>query len=443
VHRREGSKVHLAVDTLGHLLALHVTPADDQDRAQVAALAQAVQEATGGSVGLAFVDQGYKGEQPATEAASHAIRLEVVKLADAKRGFVLLPRRWVVERSFGWTARFRRLARDYFAKIGSFICRMTAGSWASRVGAWTRGVIHKRHASPCDGRRVVRIHRSEQSGREERSTVAVVLGIDAAWTPGHPSGVALLRLQESGWTCLAVAPSYDAFVALARDEPVDWGRRFHGSIPDAQRLLGATERLSGGEYPAVVAVDMPLAMTPIVGRRRADDQVSREFGSRQCGTHSPTRERPGGVGSSLLAGFMGAGYPLATTVTEPGTAPRVVEVYPHTTLLTLLSANRRVPYKVAKTRRYWPALDATARRERVTVELCRTLEGLRRHIAGIPLTAADFGRSPTMAGLKTLEDALDALVCGWVAVEYLGGRVRPLGDDTAAIWVPEPPSGVS
>lgn len=111
--RRKGSKVHLAVDTLGHLLALHVTAADEQDRAQVALLAEQVQEATGYSVEVAFVDQGYTGEQAAEDAAAHNIRLEVVKLPDAKRGFVLLPRRWVVERSFAWLSRFRRLARDY------------------------------------------------------------------------------------------------------------------------------------------------------------------------------------------------------------------------------------------------------------------------------------------------------------------------------------------
>ncbi len=111
--RRKGSKVHLAVDTLGHLLAAHVTAADDQDRAQVAELAAAVQEATGETVEVAFVDQGYTGEPPAKAAAAQGIRLEVVKLPQAKRGFVLLPRRWVVERSFAWAARCRRLARDY------------------------------------------------------------------------------------------------------------------------------------------------------------------------------------------------------------------------------------------------------------------------------------------------------------------------------------------
>lgn len=111
--RKKGSKVHAAVDTLGHLLALHVTPATEQDRAQVGGLAEAVQEATGESVELAYVDRGYAGEEPAEEAEARGIRLEVVKHPGAKKGFVLLPRRWVVERSFAWAARFRRLAKDY------------------------------------------------------------------------------------------------------------------------------------------------------------------------------------------------------------------------------------------------------------------------------------------------------------------------------------------
>jgi transposase len=95
--RKRGSKVHTAVDTLGDLLAL----------------AAAVQEATGETVELAYADQGYTGEQPATDAAAHGIHLVVVKHPTGRRGFVLLPKRWIAERSFAWKTRFRRLVRDY------------------------------------------------------------------------------------------------------------------------------------------------------------------------------------------------------------------------------------------------------------------------------------------------------------------------------------------
>jgi transposase len=111
--RKRGSKVHMAVDTLGNLLAVHITPANEQERAQVQELAQQVQHVTGQTVKLAFADQGYTGDAAAQAAREEGIELQVIKLPEAKKGFVLLPRRWVVERSFGWLNRFRRLARDY------------------------------------------------------------------------------------------------------------------------------------------------------------------------------------------------------------------------------------------------------------------------------------------------------------------------------------------
>src|SRR5215216_731523 len=110
---KKGSKVHAAVDTLGHLLALRVSPANEDDRKEVGKLSEEIQQATGETVELAYVDQGYTGERAAEAAYSHGINLEVVKHQGAKRGFVLLPRRWVVERDFAWATRFRRLVKDY------------------------------------------------------------------------------------------------------------------------------------------------------------------------------------------------------------------------------------------------------------------------------------------------------------------------------------------
>jgi transposase len=118
--RRKGSKVHAAVDTLGHLLALKVTPANAQERDQVGQLAAQVKKATGDKVKILYADQGYTGQAPKEEAAQVGMELVVVKLAEARRGFVLLPKRWVVERSFAWAARFRRLARDYERLPGTF-----------------------------------------------------------------------------------------------------------------------------------------------------------------------------------------------------------------------------------------------------------------------------------------------------------------------------------
>lgn len=98
-HRRtKGSKVYVAADTLSHPLA---------------ALTAAIQEAAAYFVDEAFVDQGYTGEAPAVAADLAGIRLDVVKLPEAMGIFVLLPRRWVVERRFTWATWFRRLAKVY------------------------------------------------------------------------------------------------------------------------------------------------------------------------------------------------------------------------------------------------------------------------------------------------------------------------------------------
>ncbi|KAF2988857.1 hypothetical protein OGR47_05190 [Methylocystis sp. MJC1] len=93
----------MAVDTLGHLPGLHVMSANVDDRAAVGTLAADVQEATVDSVEFIYVDQGYTGENA---AKAHGVEICVVKLAEAKKGFVLLPKRWVVERPFAWATRF-------------------------------------------------------------------------------------------------------------------------------------------------------------------------------------------------------------------------------------------------------------------------------------------------------------------------------------------------
>jgi hypothetical protein len=119
-----------------------------------------------------------------------------------------------------------------------------------------------------------------------------ILGIDAAWTASEPSGVALVKAQGTVWRCLAVAPSYEAFVGLASGWQVDWTQpSFAGSIPNIPEILEASAVIAGNVVD-VVALDMPVAKIPILSRRCADNQISIEFGSRWCSAHTPTPSVP-------------------------------------------------------------------------------------------------------------------------------------------------------
>ena len=111
--RQKGSKVHAVVDTLGQLLALCVTPGNVDDRTPVLELCERVREQTSQQVRVMFADRGYTGEVVQDAVEFEGIDLVVVNRPEGSRGFVLLPRRWVVERSFAWVTRFRRLVRDY------------------------------------------------------------------------------------------------------------------------------------------------------------------------------------------------------------------------------------------------------------------------------------------------------------------------------------------
>jgi len=265
--------------------------------------------------------------------------------------------------------------------------------------------------------------------------VPAILGIDTAWTRHEPSGVALVSDASGAWECAGLAPSYGAFIDLAGGLPVDWVKAPTGASVDVIRLLDASRRLCGGRVD-VIAVDMPLSTTPIVGRRAADNQVSKEFWKQHCGTHSPNAERPGPIADQLRADFDAAGFPLATSTVVSKRAPALIEVYPHPALLTLLKVDDRLPYKAARLRRYWPKLSPVERRANLLVQWRDILTALRGQIGGIHLDLPD--PELTRAGeLKRYEDALDALICCWVGVEYLLGRANPFGDANGAIWIPQ------
>jgi predicted RNase H-like nuclease len=265
--------------------------------------------------------------------------------------------------------------------------------------------------------------------------MTTILGIDAAWTPTNPSGVALIKGSTSSWDCVAVAPSYASFLALSTGSPVNWSAPPTASLPDPRALLVAARTLAGAAVD-IVTIDMPVSTHPYIGRRKAEQLVSTEFGARHCATHSSTANRPGILGSDLSSAFRELDYPIATDTTPVGTLKRLVEVYPHPALLALLNRPLRLRYKASNSTKYWPGMKMPERLANLLGEYRAIEQALRSHIAGISLTLPTADSKITISGLKRYEDALDALVCCWVGVRYMSGNAVPFGDETAAIWCP-------
>lgn len=258
-----------------------------------------------------------------------------------------------------------------------------------------------------------------------------VLGIDAAWTLAQPSGVALAAETSNGWHLVAAESSYQRFLARSReDEPLE--ARPSGSLPNAESLLKAARAMVASNVD-LIAIDMPLSREPITGRRASDDAVSRAYGGRKCGTHSPSKERPGQISDDLRSAFEKLGYPLHTTdISGLG----VIEVYPHPALVELTAATERLKYKAAKTRAYWPTLSPLDRRQRLLEEWSKIIRLLDVRIAGVAHEFEGFQERTRGFELKATEDALDAVVCAWVAICALDGEAVPFGDKDSAIWVP-------
>ena len=252
-----------------------------------------------------------------------------------------------------------------------------------------------------------------------------ILGIDAAWTKHNPSGVALI--SDVG-ELIAFAPSYVSFAALAEGEPVDWSRpaRSGSSVED---VLTAAAILAPSDPVDVIAVDMPVATVPVTSRRVCDDLVSRAYGGRGCGTHSPSAKRPGLVGVEFSETMAGFGFELAA---HDGSDcdRRYLEVYPHTALLQLMNADYRVPYKESKRRKYWPRNSLEVSRKKLLAQWSSIEIELALRVGPIDLPLRE------KISLKPVEDAIDAIVCAWVGHQFKIGQAESLGDETAAIWTP-------
>ncbi len=261
-----------------------------------------------------------------------------------------------------------------------------------------------------------------------------VLGIDAAWTEKQPSGVALAVETDGGWRLEAVEASYAGFIVRADGAATGEGRP-RGDKPDAAKLLEAALTICG--RVDLIAVDMPMARDPIVGRRQCDNQISSKFGAAGAATHSPNENRPGRISDALRASFEAEGYVLRTMGDDSSPlANGLVEVYPHAALIQFFGVTRRLEYKAGKTLIYWPKLSCDDRRVKLRSVWTRIVEALDRRIAGV--ASALPPPPPGCLGwrLKAYEDELDAVVCCAVAIACLEGKARAYGDENAAIWVP-------
>jgi predicted RNase H-like nuclease len=263
--------------------------------------------------------------------------------------------------------------------------------------------------------------------------VPAVLGIDAAWTLRNPSGVALVTENSTGWCLLAAEASYQRFIARV-DRSLVAEERPSGSSPDGSALLRSAATLSHGAID-LVAIDMPLARSPILRRRHSDNEVSRAYGGRKCGTHSPSAQRPGRISDELTEQFKCAGFPLRTAAFS---TPGLIEVYPHPALVELARASERLPYKASKVGKYWPELNLPERRARLYHEWSRIVALLEGVVVGVKAALPELELNASGYELKAFEDRLDAIICAWVGICVLEGRAKSFGDDESAIWIPHP-----
>ena len=257
-----------------------------------------------------------------------------------------------------------------------------------------------------------------------------VLGIDAAWTSRNPSGVALVAECERGWELVAVSSSYEKFSSLRKLQtaPPETTAR----LANVEILLSVSKSLTGNVVD-LIAIDMPISLWPIEGRRAADNSVSKEYGGRNCGTHTPSISRPGRISDELRASFESNGYPLMTkSIVSPG----LIEVYPHPALVELAQASDRLKYKYDRRGRYWGQLTPSARLLELKAVWSQIVRLLGEHIRGVAERLPELKPHMTGAEFKAFEDSLDAIVCAWVGICALEGLARPYGDEQAAIWIP-------
>ncbi|WP_262526321.1 DUF429 domain-containing protein [Agrobacterium tumefaciens] len=238
--------------------------------------------------------------------------------------------------------------------------------------------------------------------------------------------------MDNNWHLIFAGPSYSHLLDHAEAGVVSISRP-SGSVPKAATLLAAAGKIAGVPVD-LVAVDMPLSLEPIKARRVSDNLVSAHYGARHCSTHTPSATRPGKISDDLRGSFEQCGYRL---LTEKVDVPGLLEVYPHPALVELMCAERRLPYKHGKIRKYWPGESPAGRRAKLFETWRRIVACLDENLRGASavLQLPHF-EAPSWQ-LKAFEDTLDAVICAWVGICAFEGSAVPFGDKTSAIWIPQ------
>lgn len=257
-----------------------------------------------------------------------------------------------------------------------------------------------------------------------------ILGIDPAWSPKNPSGVALVERKNNQWICTRLAPSFDMFCEGNNVPTEMFARKAHGGKLELDTILKIAKTTgTPGEVNCIV-VDIPIAVNnEIFGGRCSDRKISEAFGKAKCATyfasetlHSCLKD----ISTKLMNDANRLRYVHNTSL---------IETYPHPAIMSLMpDLTERLQYKVGKCRKYWPMLEVQGQRERLVKNMMRLKVEIGKKIK-LP-DDFTFEHESRLSLLKSYEDVLDALVCAWVGIQFMDKQCTSYGDENSTIWIP-------
>ena len=261
------------------------------------------------------------------------------------------------------------------------------------------------------------------------------LGIDAAWTNKQPSGVCLLKSENTDkCKIIRLGRSYTEF----ESGRIEWNQKVANSSTSLNDVLCACSELIA--IPDCIAVDMPIASYHIRSRRECETAISKEYGGKGASTHNPNEDRPGVISVELYNCVTESGYHWMTKGMEH-IDKSLIEVYPHTAIIEYLRLNYRYEYKVSKKNTYksWYSLTHSQKQEKLIRNLDYLLDQLSVRVPNIfdHFSKLNPETHYTQAQLKGYEDALDSVICALTGMDFIFGNTIGFGNSEGTIWVPK------